>query len=397
MQTTPTTQPTETQSVSNVQVLINFLRQNYEFHENVLSGKVEFRQLEQSDFKELTDKALNSIAIDAEMSLPEIKVSKSKVRNIIFSNETKVWNPIREYLCNLPTWDGRNRMNELFGRLPGVNSEHIWRLSVWLRGAVAHWLQLDELHGNELVPTLIGHQGCGKTTFCKLMLPQQLRPYVLDHLNFSNKFDKEMALTNNLLVILDEIEQIRPSQYAELKHTLSKNRVNGREIYARTQNDRLRFASFVATTNNPKPLNDPTGSRRFICINIPAGMEIDNTQPIDYDQLYAQVLAEVTEQKLRYWLTTEEEQRLVTANVQFQHIQDLDEIVDECFRLPKEGEHPLMLTADSILDIISKHYNYVQKNHSTGILLSQALRMKGYKKEHRHSGNYYFIVPRNAA
>ena len=41
-------------------------------------------------------------------------------------------------------------------------------------------------------------------------------------LNLSNKFDKEMALTNNLLVNLDELEAIRPSQHAALKQTLSK-------------------------------------------------------------------------------------------------------------------------------------------------------------------------------
>ena len=37
---------------------------------------------------------------------------------------------------------------------------------------------------------------------------------IKDYLNLSNKFDKEMALTNNLLVNLDELEAIRPSQHA---------------------------------------------------------------------------------------------------------------------------------------------------------------------------------------
>ena len=37
-------------------------------------------------------------------------------------------------------------------------------LAVWLRSAVAHWLQMDILHDNECVLTLIGAQGCGNTT-----------------------------------------------------------------------------------------------------------------------------------------------------------------------------------------------------------------------------------------
>ena len=135
---------------------------------------------------------------------------------------------------------------------------------------------MDTLHGNEVVPTLIGPQGCGKTTFLRRLLPQHLREYYLDHLNLSNKFDKEMALTNNLLVNLDELDAIRPSQHAALKQTLSKSKVNGRPIYGCSQQDRPRFASFVATTNNPHPLTDATGSRRYICLTIPEGRFIDN-------------------------------------------------------------------------------------------------------------------------
>jgi predicted P-loop ATPase len=94
-------------------------------------------------------------------------------------------------------------------------------------------------------------------------LPVNLREYYLDHLNLSNKFDKEMALTNNLIVNLDELEAIRPSQHAALKQTLSKSKVNGRPIYGASQDDRPRYASFVATTNNPHPLSDAMGSRRY--------------------------------------------------------------------------------------------------------------------------------------
>jgi ABC-type phosphate transport system ATPase subunit len=36
-------------------------------------------------------------------------------------------------------------------------------------------LQMDQKHGNECVPTLIGAQGCGKTTFVQRLLPPQLR------------------------------------------------------------------------------------------------------------------------------------------------------------------------------------------------------------------------------
>ena len=282
-----------------------FLQDNYLFRRNVLNGKVELATKPAEDeapsWRPLTQEALNSIIIRAKREgVCEKGSPKTDIVEYVHSEEIDVHNPIGEFINGLPQWDGQNHLAQLFSRLPGLSSEQMNYLTVWLRSAVAHWLQMDTLHGNECVPTLIGAQGCGKTTFVQRLLPPDLRLYFLDHLNLSNKFDKEMALTNNLLVNLDELEAIRPSQQSALKQTLSKSKVNGRPIYGCAQNDRPRYASFVATTNNPHPLTDVTGSRRFICVRIPEGLYIDNSGEIDYGQLYAQVVYEIRELKAPY-------------------------------------------------------------------------------------------------
>ncbi len=267
-------------SLEGMLAVEEFLCENYLFRRNVLNGKIEFATLKDgsqaSDYRTLTQEALNSIIIRVKRLEIAEGNPKTDIVEFIHSEEVPAFNPIEEFLNALPAWDGQNHVAELFSRLPGVSSEQLSFLSTWLRSTVAHWLQMDTLHGNECVPTLIGHQGCGKTTFLRRMLPPHLRQYYLDHLNLSNKFDKEMALTNNLLVNLDELDAIRPSQHAALKQTLSKSKVNGRPIFGCAQEDRPRFASFVATTNNPHPLTDATGSRRYICIQIPQGQYIDN-------------------------------------------------------------------------------------------------------------------------
>ena len=74
------------------------------------------------------------------------------------------YNPAQEFINGLPKWDGKNHVASLFSRLPGLSTEQHGFLAVWIRSVVAHWLQMDALHGNECVPTLIGNQGCGKTT-----------------------------------------------------------------------------------------------------------------------------------------------------------------------------------------------------------------------------------------
>ena len=210
-----------------------FLHDNYLFRRNVLNGKVEFATLnaEEPQYRTLTQEALNSIVIRAKREdICEKGNPKTEIMELIHSEEVPEHNPIREFLDGLPKWDGQNHVAQLFSRLPGISSEQHGFLAIWLRSAVAHWLQMDSIHGNECVPTLIGAQGCGKTTFVTRLLPPHLRQYFLDHLNLSNKFDKEMALTNNLLVNLDELVAIRPCQHAALKQTLSKSKVNGRPI-----------------------------------------------------------------------------------------------------------------------------------------------------------------------
>ena len=313
-------------SQTGMLVVESFLQENYLFRHNVLNGKVEFVTKSAADdvvadsdsaWRPLTDRALKSIIIRAKREdVCEGANPKTDIMDLVQSEEVRAYDPIRNYLECLPQWDGQNHVALLFSRLPGLSTEQLGFLAVWLRSAVAHWLQMDTLHGNECVPTLIGQQGCGKTTFFQRLLPPPLRQYYLDHLNLSNKFDKEMALTNNLLVNLDELDAIRPSQHSALKQTLSKSKVNGRPIYGGTQEDRPRYASFVATTNNPHPLTDVTGSRRYICLTIPDGQYIDNTGEIDYDQLYAQVLHEIRALKSPYWFNNSEVARIQELNLE---------------------------------------------------------------------------------
>ena len=378
-----------------------FLKDNYLFRFNELSGKVEFVILpcgEKPVWRVLTQKALNSIIIHAKRERACEKGSpKTDIVEMVESDEIESFNPIRYYLGHLPQWDGQNHVARLFGRLPGISSEQMEFLFVWIRSAVAHWLQMDTLHGNECVPTLIGPQGCGKTTFMQRLLPPELREYFLDHLNLSNKFDKEMALTNNLIVNLDELDAIRPSQHAALKQTLSKSKVNGRRIYGATQDDRPRYASFVATTNNPHPLSDATGSRRYICLTIPDGQFIDNSGEIDYGQLYAQVVHEIVELKAPYWFNNDQVARIQELNLNYMEQKDIAEVVEVCIRKPKEGEQGVRMKSGEIVKLIQREYPSIKNDHSTKIHLGMALKELGYEGKTHGNQTYYRVVPLKAA
>ena len=390
-------------SLQNSLAVEQFLSDNYQFRHNVLNGKVEYRTIsaEQADYQQvwrtLTPEALNSIVRKAKQENITKNSPKTDILEVIHSDATPAYNPIWEFLNNLPKWDGQNHLAQLFSRLPGISSEQLDFLVIWFRSAVAHWQQKDKLHANESVPTLIGGQGCGKSTFIARLLPPELREYYLDHLNLSNKFDKEMALTNNLLVNLDELDAIRPSQQASLKQTLSKIKVNGRTIYGSSQQDRPRYASFVATTNNPHPLSDVTGSRRFICIEIPEGQYIDNSGEIDYGQLYAQLVYEVNELKAPYWFTNEQVARIQQLNLDYTDEKDIAEIVETCFRKPNEGEKVKAMNCTQMLELISKEYPSLKKTVSTKVHLGLAMKDLGFEHTERGHVKFYNVVPVDAA
>ena len=395
-----------------------FLMENYRFRRNILNGKVEFATLPKAaqtaggntvglsdslscgfdeaslEFRTLTPAALNSIVIRAKREEVLEKGSpKSEIKDYVESEEVPEFNPIQVFLDGLPVWDGQNHIARVFSRIPGISSEQLNYLTIWLRSAVAHWMQMDMLHGNECVPTLIGQQGCGKTVFVRRLLPPHLREYFLGHLNLANKFDKEMALTNNLLVNLDELDAIRHSQQASLKQALSVNKVNSRPIFGRTQEDRPRFASFVATTNNRHPLQDSTGSRRYICIQIPDGQLIDNTGEIDYGQLYAQVVYELQELKAPYWFNNEEVARIQQLNQEYMEQKDIAEIIMACFRKPKEDEVVKTMNSTEMLKIIQREYPSVPSTHGTKVSIGTAMKELGFEhKEHSHVA-YYKVVP----
>ena len=206
-----------------------------------------------------------------------------------------------------------------------------------------------------------------------------------------------MALTNNLIVNLDELDAIRPSQQSSLKQTLSVSKVNGRPIFGRTQEDRPRFASFVATTNNRHPLKDATGSRRYICILIPDGQMIDNTGDIDYGQLYAQVKYELCELEAPYYYNNDEVARIQQLNQDFMEKKDLCEMFMACFRQPLEGEVVKTMNCDQMIGIMQKDYPTLQNTIGNRVRLGKAISALGFEhKEHSHVA-YYKVVPLKAA
>ena len=330
--------------------LEEFMERRYEFRYNTVLNDLEFRQRDSIHFyfKTMDRRARNSIAINA---LKEgIRAWDRDVERYLTSDFVPLYNPVEEYLCGVGRWDGKDRIRALADLVPCNNP--YWRelFYRWFLSMVAHWRGLDRQHGNSTSPLLVGAQGFRKSTYCRIILPPELRFGYTDSLDFKSKQDAERYLGRFMLVNLDEFDQINLNQQGFLKHLLQKPVANLRKPYASSIQEVRRYASFIGTSNQMDLLTDPSGSRRFICIEVTA--PIDTNVAINYRQLYAQAMHDIYKGE-RYWLDDKDEAILKQSNRDFEQVTPLEQLFSSYFQPAESEEAGEWLTAMEI-------FNYLQ-------------------------------------
>ena len=373
----------------HTELLKQFMKTRYLLRRNLITDGVEYiaRGEMVADWQPLDRHALATITMDA-MS-EGIEAWDKDVKRYIDSTWVKDYDPIVDYLNQLPCWDGRDHIAALAQRIPTKNEYWSHDFAVWLRAMVAQWLGRNGQYGNAMVPLLIGAQGDGKSTFCRLLLPETLRDYYTDRIDFANRNSAEQMLTRFCLINIDEYDSLSARQSAFLKHILQKSDIKMRKLYDSQVQCRQRYATFIGTTNDPTPLTDTTGSRRFLCIRT-TGV-IDTRSPIDYDQLYAQILQEVRD-GLPTHFTKAEEKRIQQQNAAFQQFDVLKEVFFEIYHLPKKGEEVKYLPAAQLLARMHQVSSGIRIDASSIQRLSRMLLNRGFVRRHTRTQNEFGVV-----
>ena len=143
-----------------------------------------------------------------------------------------------------------------------------------------------------------GRQGLGKSTFCRNLLPPELSAYYTDSVDVTNIARMEQFLVEMGLINLDEFDRIPVRRHPALKNVMQLTDLHVRKAYRRDTLRLPRIASFIATSNSHELLSDPSGSRRFFCVEVERPVDSTN---IEHAQIYAQLKTMLLGGK-RHWI-----------------------------------------------------------------------------------------------
>lgn len=366
-----------------------FMARQYEFRFNELKSEVEYRQRQPlaTTFRPVGERDLNSIVLRAQEE--GIPIWDRDIKRFVYSDRIPAYNPVDDYLDRLPAWDGKERIRLLADQLPVNDGEWRNRFYIWFLSMVAHWKQMDEHHSNASLPLLVGEQGCGKSTWCRNLLPPRLREFYTDSINLGQRAEAERYLNRFLLINIDEFDTVSTTCQGFLKHILQKPVVNLRRPHQQAISEMRRYASFIGTCNQPDLLTDPSGSRRYLCVEITGSIRHDRA--IEYDQLYAEALHALASGR-RYWFTHEEEELLTQQNNAFQQLPPAEQLFLRYFRPAEEEEAEAeRLSAVEILQRI-RNRSSVKLPPTTITFFGRLLQRHKVKKVHTAKGNFYWVA-----
>ena len=365
-----------------------YMKEHYTLRLNVMTGTPEYRMNAVGyGFQPLDQAVRNTMAIKALKA--GVESWDKDLNRYIDSNLIPKYYPMEDYMRHLPKWNGKHDyVGELAQRVKTDNKYWENDFHTWMLSMVAQWLGKDRQHGNAIVPLLIGPQGSGKTTFCRRLLPEYLQTYYNDRLSMKNDNDIFLAMSGYALINIDEFDAMSKSQQPILKYLISKNDVKFRPPYGKVMEERQRFASFIATTNNRRPLVDPTGSRRFVCIYAD---EIDNSGLINHDMLYAQLYTEL-QQGRHYWFEDEDNARIMLQNEQFQQVNNYEQMISLTYLSPEEtSEDAAFVSLQLIMKRLEKLFPTFTITKGTDVELGRRLTKMGYEHKRLNKGSVFRV------
>ena len=318
-------------SKENIEKMMKYLNEKYDLRYNMVMKYTEYvpKDKEWIGFQAVEPRVQKSLTL--EVQLAGINVSIKDVRNFLESNFIKNYNPVEEFLFTCyDNWDGKDHIRALARTVP-TNNPH-WEdwFYTWFLAMVEQWHnRTGRQYGNSVAPLLISKQGYNKSTFCRRLIPPQLQWGYTDNLILSEKRQVLQAMSQCLLINLDEFNQISAKvQQGFLKNLIQLPNVKYKPPYGSHVQEFPRTASFIATSNMDDILTDPSGNRRFIGIELTGPIDV-SVRP-NYQQLFAQAEKAIWNGEKTYF-DAEQTALIMENNRRYQQVDPVMQCFSESF------------------------------------------------------------------
>lgn len=235
-----------------------WLRQNYTLRRNELTRKIE------EDGEPMEDRDFNTIYIQAKKIFE--KLDYNMLLRLINSDFTPDFNPLIEFIEANKEMAVTGQIERLANTITTDQPFEYVHLFIkkWMVGII------QSIYGDpcSLMLVLSGtRQNTGKTEFFRRLLPRKIRQYYAESKLDAGK-DDEILMTQKLIIMDDEMSGKSKRDSLKLKTMTSKKWFSLREPYGRANIDLKRLAVLAGTSNEDELINDPTGNRRIIPINV---------------------------------------------------------------------------------------------------------------------------------
>ena len=402
---------------ATVEEMEEFINGYMKFRMNMLTHQIETQLIADAytdrpeasacHWQRLTDHIENSLW--CAMQHHGMAVNLNELHTLLGSDFVKEYHPLKEYLDGLPPWDGEtNYIDRLAAMVHVKESPHsplqqdksrerndLSETPVRFADILKRWMvsmiaaALNETVVNQVILTLIGRQGSYKTSFMQHILPPVLSEYYTTKSNSSRMTKDDLfTMTENLVINLEEIDTMPPSELNQLKAMVTQRYVDERRAYGRNKVHLPHVASFVATGNNLQFLTDDTGNRRWLPFEVE---DIDSPWEADipYEGIYSQTYALYQDVNFRYWFTDKEIQQLRGHVQQFEVPRPEYELILTYYRKPVGLERGVYTTSSQIIGRFG----------NTSLRLSlqkvgRAMRELGFRQVKASNANYWVVVER---
>ena len=372
--------------------LMDFLNVHYKFRYNTIMGYTEYKDNDYHymDWMPVDDRTLKGMTM--KVRLAGIDARDNDVKRYVQSNMIKPHDPIADYLwAQYYKWDGKDHIRKLARTVPTKNPHWEDWFYTWFLGMVRQW-QVTNLakYGNQAVPLLISTQGWNKTTFCEQLLPPELSFGYTGNLQLDDKKQVLQQMAQMLLINLDEFNQISPhTQQGFLKNIITLSSVKIKRPYGRHVEDFPRRASFIATTNQADVLADPSGSRRFLSVELTG--PIDVSTPPNYEQLYAQAM-QALHQHEPYYFGPAETQQILAWNSRFSVKTAGEQFFLDYFEPAVNESEGMWMSASAIFSFLKEKVGVsLLKPANVAAFGRRLSNIPGLKKRETSSNSEYFV------